>query len=154
MVKVGDYGLSKYISETRRGGHTESVGTFHYMAPEVGRGEYGREIDIYALGVICLSCHGQLPFDGESSHEIIMKHLTATPDLSRLSEPYRNVIARALAKDPSCVGDLRRKWRKCLNRRYQPVHPHPRILITRVGGCNVGFGSRGCIGDEGEFINR
>ncbi len=101
VVKVGDYGLSKYISETRRGGHTESVGTFHYMAPEVGRGEYGREIDIYALGVILFELvTGQLPFDGESSHEIIMKHLTATPDLSRLSEPYRNVIARALAKDP------------------------------------------------------
>ncbi len=101
VVKVGDYGLSKYISETRRGGHTESVGTFHYMAPEVGRGEYGREIDIYALGVILFELvTGQLPFDGESSHEIIMKHLTATPDLSRLSEPYRNVVARALAKDP------------------------------------------------------
>ena len=101
VVKVGDYGLSKFISETRRGGHTESVGTFHYMAPEVGRGEYGREIDIYALGVILFELvTGQLPFDGQSSHEIIMKHLTATPDLSRLSEPYRAVVAKALAKDP------------------------------------------------------
>ncbi len=101
VVKVGDYGLSKFISETRRGGHTESVGTFHYMAPEVGRGEYGREIDIYALGVILYELvTGQLPFDGESSHEIIMKHLTATPDLSRLTDPWRMVVAKALAKDP------------------------------------------------------
>lgn len=101
VIKVGDYGLSKFISETRRGGHTESVGTFHYMAPEVGRGEYGREIDIYAMGVILYELvTGQLPFDGESSHEIIMKHMTAKPDLSKVSPPYRHAIERALEKDP------------------------------------------------------
>ncbi len=50
IVKIGDYGLSKFISCSRRGGQTESVGTFHYMAPEIGKGEYGKEIDIYALG--------------------------------------------------------------------------------------------------------
>lgn len=32
-VKIGDYGLSKFISCSRRSGQTESVGTFHYMAP-------------------------------------------------------------------------------------------------------------------------
>lgn len=46
LVKIGDYGLSKFISCSRRGGQTESVGTFHYMAPEIGKGEYGKEIDI------------------------------------------------------------------------------------------------------------
>ncbi len=35
IIKVGDYGLSKFISASHRGGHTESVGTFHYMAPEI-----------------------------------------------------------------------------------------------------------------------
>ncbi len=34
LIKIGDYGLSKYISASRRGGQTESVGTFHYMAPK------------------------------------------------------------------------------------------------------------------------
>ncbi len=81
-VKVGDYGLSKYISESRRGGQTESVGTFHYMAPEIGRGEYGREIDLYALGVILYEMlTGRLPFDGETCQEIVIKHLSAEPDL-------------------------------------------------------------------------
>ncbi len=47
-----DYGLSKFISCSRRGGQTESVGTFHYMAPEIGKGDYGKEIDIYALGIM------------------------------------------------------------------------------------------------------
>jgi hypothetical protein len=105
VVKVGDYGLSKFISESRRGGQTESVGTFHYMAPEIGRGEYGREIDLYALGVILYeSLTGRLPFDGETAHEIIVKHLSAKPDLSGVAEPYRGVIEKALRKDP------RQRW--------------------------------------------
>ncbi len=100
-IKIGDYGLSKFISCSRRGGHTESIGTFHYMAPEIGRGEYGREIDIYAMGVIlCELLTGRVPFDGESSHEIVMKHLTALPDLTGIDAPFRDVIARSLEKDP------------------------------------------------------
>ncbi len=100
IVKIGDYGLSKFISCSRRGGQTESVGTFHYMAPEIGKGEYGKEIDIYALGIILYEmATGCVPFDGESSQEIIMKHLTADPDLSRVASPVREVVGKALQKN-------------------------------------------------------
>jgi len=100
-IKVGDYGLSKFISTSRRSGQTESVGTVHYMAPEIGRGVYGKEIDVYALGVILYEMlTGRVPFEGESSQEIIMKHLTDNPDLSPVPPPYREVIQRALRKDP------------------------------------------------------
>jgi len=100
IVKIGDYGLSKFISVSRRSGQTESVGTFHYMAPEIGRGCYGKEIDVYALGIILYEMlTGTVPFDGESSQEIIMKHLTADPDLTDVPQPYRSVIAKALVKD-------------------------------------------------------
>ena len=101
QVKLGDYGLSKFISCSRRSGHTESIGTVHYMAPEVANGRYGREIDIYALGIILYEMlTGHVPFEGESIGEVLMKHLTAEPDLSELNEPYRSVAGRALAKDP------------------------------------------------------
>lgn len=100
-VKIGDYGLSKFISTSRRSGQTESVGTFHYMAPEIGKGVYGKEIDIYALGIVLFEMiTGRTPFDGESSQEIIMKHLTADPDLSGVPQPHRSIIQRALQKDP------------------------------------------------------
>ncbi|MBM3965000.1 MAG: serine/threonine protein kinase [Planctomycetes bacterium] len=102
FAKIGDYGLSKYISASRRGGQTESVGTFHYMAPEIGKGEYGKEIDVYSLGIILFEMlTGNVPFDGESTQEIILKHLTADPDLHDVPEPYANIIQRALAKNPS-----------------------------------------------------
>lgn len=111
IVKVGDYGLSKFISTSHRGGHTESVGTFHYMAPEIGRGEYGREIDIYAIGIMTYELlTGTVPFDGESCHEIIVKHMTAQPDVSLIAEPYRSVVAKCLEKDPAnrfcCVREM------------------------------------------------
>lgn len=100
-VKIGDYGLSKFISCSRRSGQTESVGTFHYMAPEIGKGVYGKEIDVYALGIIVYELlTGRVPFDGESSQEIIMKHLTATPELQDAPAPFQAVIRRALQKDP------------------------------------------------------
>src|SRR6516225_9282242 len=101
VVKVGDYGLSKFISASRRSGQTVSIGSVHYMAPEMSHGRYGKEVDQYALGVIlCEMLTGRVPFNGESQGEILMKHLTADPTLSRLTEPYRSVVARLLDKDP------------------------------------------------------
>src|SRR5262249_34393203 len=100
-VKIGDYGLSKFISASRRSGQTESIGTVHYMAPEVANGRYGKEIDLYAIGIIFYEMlTGRVPFDGESPGEILMKHLTAQPDLSLLPEEFRSVIGRLLEKDP------------------------------------------------------
>jgi hypothetical protein len=102
VIKVGDYGLSKFISCSRRSGHTESIGTVHYMAPEVAHGRYGKELDIYALGAILFELlTGRVPFDGESVGEVLMKHLTARPDVSKLAEPYRSVVAKAMEKDPA-----------------------------------------------------
>ena len=101
VVKVGDYGLCKIITCSRRDGHTESVGTVHYMAPEIGKGEYGKEIDVYALGIILYELvTGTVPFDGETTQEILFKHLTAEPDLRVLDPPIAAIVARALHKDP------------------------------------------------------
>jgi len=101
IIKVGDYGLSKFISASHRSGHTESVGTLHYMAPEIGRGQYGCEIDIYAMGIILFELlTGELPFDGETHQEIIVKHLTDTPDLSNVPIEFRAAIAACLEKNP------------------------------------------------------
>ena len=101
-VKVGDYGLAKAISASRHSGHTITVGTVHYMAPEIGAGSYNRSIDIYALGVLLYEMlTGEVPFVGSSPAEILMKHMTVTPDLNNIEEPFASVIRKALAKDPA-----------------------------------------------------
>jgi hypothetical protein len=102
IVKIGDYGLAKLITPSQGTEHSESIGTCHYMAPEIGSGKYNKPIDVYAMGVILFEMlTGKVPFDGETVNEVLMKHLTARPDLSRLAEPYRGIVAKALAKDPA-----------------------------------------------------
>ncbi len=99
-LKVGDYGLCKTISTSQR--QTRTVGTVHYMAPEVSTGNYSQKIDQYACGVILHEMlTGKIPFDGESDGEILMKHLTATPDLTCVPEPFRPIIAKSLDKNPN-----------------------------------------------------
>ena len=101
-AKIGDYGLTKAISASRHVSHTITVGTVHYMAPEIGAGKYDRSVDIYALGVLLYEMlTGQVPFLGASPGEILMKHMTAHPDLSNVEEPFARVIRKALAKDPA-----------------------------------------------------
>ena len=100
-AKIGDYGLAKLLSASRQSGQTMSVGTVHYMAPEIGSGNYQRGVDIYSLGIILHELlTGEVPFDGDSFGEILMKHLTSEPDLSSLTEPFRSAVAGALIKDP------------------------------------------------------
>lgn len=100
-VKIGDYGLSKFIAVSRHSAQTASVGTVHYMAPEIGSGNYSRGVDIYALGVMLyeMLC-GKVPFEGSSMAEVLMKHLTSQPELDNLPQPFARVIRKALEKDP------------------------------------------------------
>lgn len=100
-VKVGDVGLSKFISVSRRSAHTQSVGTVYYMAPEISHGRYGREVDVYAVAVMLFEMlTGKVPFDGETTGEILMKQLSEKPNLSILPQKFRPVLKRALEKDP------------------------------------------------------
>ncbi len=102
QLKVGDYGLCKAMSGSQRAAQTQSVGTVHYMAPEVSTGNYNRSIDVYACGVILYEMlTGRVPFDGETAGEILMKHLTAPPDLSVAPAAFRDVLGKALDKNPA-----------------------------------------------------
>ena len=115
-VKIGDVGLSKYISESHRSAQTQSVGTVYYMAPEVARGRYGKEVDVYALGIMLYEMlTGNVPFEGQTTAEILMKHLTAEPDLSVLPPNLQPLIAATLEKDPdrriSNIQDVEKRFR-------------------------------------------
>jgi eukaryotic-like serine/threonine-protein kinase len=140
VVKVGDYGLSKFISCSRRSGHTESVGTVHYMAPEVANGRYGKELDVYAIGVILYELlTGRVPFEGESIGEVLMKHLTAKPDVSMIAEPYRSIIARALEKDPALRFSSAGEMMAALPG-YSGALPLPSDSASRPGGAGASAG--------------
>ena len=130
IVKIGDIGLSKYITPSRRSAQTESVGTVYYMAPEVAHGKYGSELDVYSLGVMVYEMlTGRVPFTGESTAEILMKHLTEAPDLSPIPAPLRPVLARALEKDPlrrtPGARQLADEFKQALNGNIPAATAHP-----------------------------
>ncbi|XP_021573772.1 interferon-induced, double-stranded RNA-activated protein kinase-like [Carlito syrichta] len=51
QIKIGDFGLVAYMKHN--GKRTHNAGTLGYMSPEqISSQEYGKEVDIYALGLI------------------------------------------------------------------------------------------------------
>ncbi len=133
-LKVGDYGLSKAMSQTNKQ-QTRTVGTVHFMAPEISSGNYTKSIDIYACGVMLQEMlTGKVPFDGESDGEILMKHLTASPDLSAVPEPFRPVIAKALDKNPLKRFATMTEMAKAVDLAYpsEPVAPAPPVARMHV----------------------
>jgi serine/threonine protein kinase len=100
-VMIGDYSLSKVITTSHRSGHTLTVGTVHYMAPEISLGRYDRTVDIYAMGVLLYEMlTGKPPFLGESMGEVLMKHMSQEVDVSSLPQPFATVVQKAMARDP------------------------------------------------------
>jgi len=77
------------------------IGTLQYMAPEQAAGdEVDGRVDLYATGVIFYEMlSGDVPFDGESPAEILMKHLTALPDMRGFPTPYRDIVRKLLEKN-------------------------------------------------------
>src|SRR5947209_7135214 len=138
VIKVGDYGLCKLIGESQHAGMTQNVGTVHYMAPEVTTGNYNRQIDIYAAGVLLFELlTGHVPFDGHTAGEVQMKHLTSTPNFAGLPAELRPVIERALQKNPAnryaSMAEMSRKVQAALRPQQAPAaQPVPVRPVERV----------------------
>jgi serine/threonine-protein kinase len=107
-VKLLDWGIAKVISTDVR--HTiegQLVGTPQYLSPEQARGAtVSAQSDVYSLGVMAYELFlEQLPFEAETSAEIMAMHLRATPPAPRELWPdipasLETLLLAMLAKDP------------------------------------------------------
>lgn len=72
-VRLVDFGLSKQMKRSNAHLHT-IAGTPYYIPPEVLHGDYGKECDLWSLGVVFyVLVTGNYPFDGKSRPEVFEK---------------------------------------------------------------------------------
>ncbi len=102
-----DFGIAKIIGGDRLTATGVAVGTPAYMSPEQGQGESGDpRSDLYSLGIMLYEClTGQVPFDGDTSVAIMLKHISQPVPALRKIRPdlplaLEEVVNKALAKDP------------------------------------------------------
>jgi serine/threonine protein kinase/tetratricopeptide (TPR) repeat protein len=114
-VKVLDFGLAKHMTPGEITLKTQSistltsegaiVGTMHYMAPELFRGEPAdARSDVWALGVVLYEmANGKRPFRGRTSYELssMILHDSPPPLGENVPLGLRSVIEHCLAKEPA-----------------------------------------------------
>jgi serine/threonine-protein kinase PpkA len=102
---LSDFGVAKGIVGASRMTHVGTVvGTPHYMSPEQTRGQtVDARSDLYSLGVVFYEMlTGTLPYQGEDTVTIALKHISAPiPKLPLQYQPYQKILEKFLAKDPA-----------------------------------------------------
>ncbi|MEU8102371.1 serine/threonine-protein kinase [Nonomuraea muscovyensis] len=99
--RVIDFGIAKAVEAGTSG--SAVVGTPAYMSPEQIAGEPATAAsDMFGwAATMAYAATGGAPFAGQSIPAVMHRVLTAEPDLSRVDEPLRSVLAACLAKDPA-----------------------------------------------------
>jgi eukaryotic-like serine/threonine-protein kinase len=107
-AKLADFGIARGSDDPRLTRAGEAIGTPAYMSPEQAGGKpLSPATDLYSVAVILFHLvTGELPFTGESSTQVMVKHITEepprpsalNPDVSHVVEA---VILRGMAKEPS-----------------------------------------------------
>jgi len=104
-AKVADFGIARAASSDTV--NPSTMGSVHYSAPEQARGGYSdARSDIYSLGITMYEMlTGKVPFDGDSTVEVALKHLQEeiisprqfVPDVPRAIE---QIILKCTEKSP------------------------------------------------------
>ena len=105
-VLLSDFGIAVLTHKPQDPSTYNTAGTLRYMAPEQLQGQPCPASDQYALAIVVYEwlC-GRCPFEGSSSLEVAMQHLSHNPQPLRELVPtipasVEQVVDKALAKAP------------------------------------------------------
>jgi serine/threonine-protein kinase len=128
--RLTDFGIAQALAASRvtltQTGFV--MGSVHYMAPELARGQLatGRS-DVYSLGVVLFEiATGRLPFGGDTDLAVVLAHVEQSPPAPRsinprISPDLDRIILKALARSPTdrytSAADLARALRKTPDQR-------------------------------------
>jgi len=105
-ARIMDFGIARSLKAKGLTGAGVMIGTPEYMSPEqVEVKDVDQRSDIYSLGVILYEMvTGRLPFEGETSIAIAMKHKSEPPQdprehNSQIPDELSRVILKCLEKD-------------------------------------------------------
>ncbi|KAG8377975.1 hypothetical protein BUALT_Bualt08G0089700 [Buddleja alternifolia] len=103
-LKATDFGLSVFIEPGKA--YKDIVGSAYYVAPEVLRRNYGKEIDVWSAGVILyILLSGFPPFWAETEKGIFEEILHGHVDLQSspwpsISNGAKDLVKKMLTRDP------------------------------------------------------
>ncbi|XP_008804309.1 calcium-dependent protein kinase 19-like [Phoenix dactylifera] len=104
MLKATDFGLSVFIEDGKV--YRDIVGSAYYVAPEVLRRNYGKEIDVWSAGVILyILLSGVPPFWAETEKGIFDAILQGYIDFESdpwpsISDSAKDIVRKMLTQDP------------------------------------------------------
>jgi serine/threonine protein kinase len=142
-AKITDFGIAKIASGAANLTTTgQFLGTPNYMAPEQIKGApVDGRTDIFALGICLYEClTRRKPFGGDSltsiSYKIVHEPFPPLHEINpQIPEPFEEVVAHCLAKDPSKryqrARDLANALR-AIGRGEKPVRPPDPLLADET----------------------
>ena len=106
-VKLMDFGIAREVdANTVTFAGSTVLGSVHYLSPEQAKGlPVSEGSDLYSAGIMLYEMlTGRVPFDGDSSVAIALKHISDIPVppielTNKVSPALNDVILRALNKD-------------------------------------------------------
>ena len=137
-LKIIDFGLS--IKKKREETLHTILGTPYYMAPEVLKGNYNENCDIWSIGAIAYYIlSGHVPFNGQSNSEVFAKIIYDEPNFSNfkgVSTLAIDFIKKCFIKNPdkriSCKEALRHPWFEVLYKKINSKEFYDENILYNI----------------------